>query len=397
MKESVKDSAEKGATGDKQTAGKKQRSLPERLEELVQAPSIKPLLAPASVVYGAGSYLRILSFSMGLSARKGASVPVVSIGNLTVGGTGKTPVVIDLADRLTSQGLSVAILSRGYGRRSKASCVVVSTGSGPVVTVDEAGDEPYMMARAVPNAIVVVGSRRSDLAKLAVEKYGAQLILLDDGFQHVQLRRDMDIVLFDYNDDPAAMALLPQGRLREPLAALGRASDIIITKIPETVEKERLNQLRLKLSSVAPQAVLHGARFSPSYLLSEVEGGSNVVKLSALAGKKIFALCGIARPESFFDSLTSLGATVVDSMVFSDHHWYTADDVAEIDRRFRESGSAFIVTSEKDRVRLPLPADLCALTFALMLEPVWLTAEGLVLSRPAMLDGISALTGGKDK
>jgi tetraacyldisaccharide 4'-kinase len=393
---------------EKKRNGKNSRSLPERLEELVHNPSVGPFLTPASFVYGAGSYLRLLSFSMGLATRIGAAVPVISIGNVTVGGTGKTPVVIDLADRLSAQGLKVAILSRGYGRRSKAKIVVVSAGAGPIVSVDEAGDEPYMMARAVPSAIVLVGSKRVDLARLAVEKYGAQIILLDDGFQHVQLKRDVDIVLFDYNDDPDLIALLPRGRLREPLTALGRASDIVVTKIPEFKAgscqsegdkalvsdaesnfnksvKMKIGRLRSRLSSLAPSAVLHFARFSPSYLLSEFDDSSNVVKLTAISGKKIFALCGIARPDGFFRSLTELGATIVDKMTFGDHHWYTVEDVAEIDRRFRDSRAAYIVTSEKDRVRLHLPVDLSALTFALMLETVWMDGSGAKVSNPVFV------------
>jgi tetraacyldisaccharide 4'-kinase len=398
----------------KKAESKKSRPLLQRLEDFVQTPYIGRLLAPAAFVYGAGSYLRILSFSMGFAARTGATVPVVSIGNVTVGGTGKSPVVIDLADRLSSQGLSVAILSRGYGRRSKAKTVVVSTGSGPQVSVEQSGDEPYMMARAVPAAIVIVGSKRSTSAKLAVEQYGAQIILLDDGFQHVQLRRDIDIVLFDYNDDLDSMTLLPRGRLREPLAALGRASAIVITKIPVTDSEDkgddngldksddkfgesvkvRLEHLRRRLSALAPSAVLYYARFLPSYLLSGVGDSSNVVKLTALSGKKIFALCGIARPDNFFASLTKLGAIVVDQMTFCDHHWYTAEDVDEIDRRFRESKAAYIVTSEKDRVRLPLPPDLSALTFALMLELVWLDNVGAKVSNPAFVGAMAALAEG---
>jgi tetraacyldisaccharide 4'-kinase len=389
-----------GLVDAKVEGGKKGRSLPERLEELARAPSMEPLLAPASFVYGAGSYLRILSFSVGLSARSGSSVPVISVGNLTVGGTGKTPVVIDLADRLSSHGLKVAILSRGYGRKSKDKILVVSAFAGPVVDVGDAGDEPFMMARAVPDAAVIVGSKRVDLAKLAVEKYGAEIILLDDGFQHVQLKRDLDLVLFDYNDDPDTMALLPRGRLREPLAALGRASHIVITKVPEIKEdgsesalaiKTRLGSLRDKLAALAPAAVLHAARFSPSYLLQETGTNSEVVKLSAIGGKKIFAMCGIARPEGFIDSLTRLGATVCAEMIFSDHHWYSSADVAEIEQRFRESQADYIVTSEKDRVRLKLPANLEALTYALMIEPVWLDGAGLAVARPQLMEQVMAL------
>jgi tetraacyldisaccharide 4'-kinase len=221
----------------------------------------------------------------------------------------------------------------------------------------------------------------------------------------VQLKRNMDIVLFDYNDDPDTMTLLPRGRLREPLSALGRASAIIVTKIPQSSlenhnegndkldrsVKMRLEHLRQKLSSLAPAAVLHYARFVPSYLLAEGDGNSNVVKLTALSGKKVFALCGIARPEGFFASLTGLGATVADQLTFCDHHWYTPEDVKEIDRRFRASGAAYIVTSEKDKVRLPLPADLSALTYALMLEPVWLDSSGTQVSNPSFIDSIAAL------
>jgi tetraacyldisaccharide 4'-kinase len=352
---------------------------------------------------------------MGVSARTRSAVPVVSVGNITVGGTGKTPVVIDLADRLSAQGLKVAILSRGYGRISKARAVIVSNGAGPLVKVEECGDEPYVMARAVPSATVIVGSKRVETAKLATEEYGAQIILLDDGFQHVQLKRDIDILLFDYNDDPDELALLPRGRLREPLAALGRATAIVITKIPHPLIRQkgessagqaeqfdqevmsRLQHLRALLSPHAPSATIHYVRFEPNYLLTQTKEASGVVSLTQLSGKRVMALCGIARPESFFASLADLDTTVVAQISFSDHHWFGAHDIEQISRRFTESGADYIVTTEKDLVRLHLPDHLGSVSFALMLEPVWLDALGKTMSMPPLVTRVQALAEATEK
>ncbi|MBS1995853.1 MAG: tetraacyldisaccharide 4'-kinase [Cyanobacteria bacterium SZAS LIN-2] len=381
----------------KSAAATRTRPLSERLEEVVKNPGINKFLGPLAFAYGAGSYLRILSYSKGLARRNKASVPVVSVGNVTVGGTGKTPVVIDLVDRVSSRGVKTAILSRGYGRKSQVRTLLVSDGEGPLVSVEESGDEPYLMARSVPAATVMVGAKRVETAGLVTRNHGAGMIFLDDGFQHVQLRRDLDIVLFDYNDDPDCITLLPQGRLREPLSALGRADIIVVTKIPVPVTaavKEKLKTLSARLRHVAPRAVLQYASFVPSYLLGHQDApDSRVAALADLAGKKILALCGIARPEGFFNSLSALGATVVDKMVYADHHWFDAGDLAAIEERFARSSAEYLVTTEKDMVRLHLTAALGAKTFALMQSPLWLNESGQVEEEPYILKVLEEMAG----
>jgi len=381
-----------------------------RLEALAKNRTVNKLLAPAAFVYGAGSYLRILSFSMGLSPRTKAAAPVVSVGNITVGGTGKTPIVIDLADRIAAKGLKPAILSRGYGRKSQAKTVLVSDGAGPVVSVEESGDEPYVMARSVPAATVMVGAKRIESARLVTKNHGADLIVLDDGFQHVQLRRDLDIVLYDYNDDPDTMTLLPQGRLREPMAALSRAHVIVITKIPVLISSlnkisllddavaTKLQSLSAKLSALAPQAVLQYAAFCPSYLLGQRKTGlsitsspGDVLALGQMAGKKIFALCGLARPEGFFQSLSLLGADIVDKIAYPDHHWFSVEDQMEIQRRFQACAAEYLITSEKDMVRLRLSSELDCRTYALMQTPFWLNAQGVEEDNPLIFNLIDDL------
>jgi len=374
----------------------------ERLERLVSNPRLSLLLSPLGLVYGLLGRLRVFFYRSGLLAGFKASVPVVSVGNVTVGGTGKSPVVIDLADRLSSHGVSVSILSRGYGRKSKDQGLVVSRGQGPVVGVEASGDEPFIIARAVPAATVIVGSKRALSARMATENHRAQIIILDDGFQHIQLKRDIDIVLFDYNDEPDKLRLLPQGRLRESLSALRRASIVIITKIPGSgshqglsdAVRQKLDYLRRYILSLAPGAVLSYVSFAPGYLMTAASNDKNggVFELNEIVGKKVFAVCGVARPEGFFASLHELGAIVVDTLKFSDHHWFDSQDLENIKMRFQKSGADYIVTTEKDLVRLSLPDSLGASTFALMIQPVWYDEQGAEISNPPFVESLLQLT-----
>ena len=188
--------------------------------ETPQEKFLAKLLLPASAGFGLGLYARMMAYNWKLLKQTKVSVPVISIGNITCGGTGKTPVTIDLTQRLTEMGYKVGVLSRGYKRLSKERILVVSNGNGDIRSCAESGDEPYLIAQSVPEAVVIVGSKRIDTAPLAVHRYGCDILLLDDGFQHFPLARNSDIVLLDYNDELTKDHLLPAGRLREPLSAL---------------------------------------------------------------------------------------------------------------------------------------------------------------------------------
>lgn len=385
-------------------------------------------MLPASYCYGLGAYARLVAYATGLASRRQAPAPVISVGNLTVGGTGKTPFTIELAERLSSAGLKVGVLSRGYGRKIKdnsknkhdgsnkhdgnnkhdsnnktdransnrsltrggASPVVVADGTGAIlVDVTESGDEPYLIAQAVPDAVVIVGASRLESARKAVVDYGAQVLLLDDGFQHIKLRRDIDIVLWDYNDAPDQALLLPAGRLREPLSSLNRATDIIVTKIPEPYDDRKLANLVAQLANLAPHANIASCRFKPAYLSDFAFEGrpSQPIKLSELVGKKIYALSSIARPESFIRVLKDLGVSPVAQKHFPDHHWFSPQDLAEVEKEFLGSGAELLITTEKDMVRLKgsLSQPVAERTWSLVLAAQWLSPMPEIVDRLARI------------
>lgn len=327
-------------------------------------------LAPLSIFYFIGSYLRLRSFETGLLRSHRLPVPVISVGNLTVGGTGKTPVTIDLAKRLIRDGYRPAILSRGYNRRSSKPQVVVSDGKAILSEPADCGDEPYMMARAVPKAVVIVGSDRLKSGNLAVSEYGCDVILLDDGFQHLRVKRQLDIVLYDYNDDPNTIKLLPAGRLREPFAALARAHFVVITKVPLNPSPQRMLDITGMIKQYAPQAVVTMCQFEPDGV-QRVYARQDVAITMKLNGAKVFAFCGIARPEIFFDQLKTLGAHPADTTSFPDHHWFSDEDLALLKQRFIDSGAELMVTTEKDAVRLPEDFINSLPVAQMRLETVW--------------------------
>jgi len=295
-------------------------------------------LLPASVLYGIGSYIRTAGYSIGAFRRTKLPATVISVGNMSTGGTGKTPVTIDLARRLVAAGHKVAVLSRGYKRQSAAPHVVVSDGKQVLVACREAGDEPFLIAQSVPEAVVIVGADRSSSGQLAIDQFGAQVILLDDGFQHIKLKRDRDIVLIDYLDDLEHATLLPAGRLREPLSALGRASSIVISKVPVGCDAEQMSRISKTIRRYNKTADISFCQFKP-------DSAHN------LRGHRVFAFCGIAKPKPFFDSLDQLGANVIKQQAFADHYWYTPQDLAQIEALARKLKADLLVTTEKDLVR----------------------------------------------
>ncbi len=282
-------------------------------------------------------------------ARSARKVParVISVGNLTVGGAGKTPVAIHLARRLLESGQRPAVLSRGYGRQQSERSAVVSDGGRVLCGVEQSGDEPQLIARACPGVPVLVGADRARLAIEAVEKFGAKTLVLDDGFQHRRLARDLDIVVLDAANPFGNGSLLPRGPLRESPQALGRASLAWISKVDQApaAEVEALAAQVQRLTGRPP--------IRSSYRIRDVadERGESLGP-GALAGKKVLLLAGLARPYSFRATLQQAGAQVVGAAIYPDHHAFSASELADARRRAQQAGAEALAVTEKDWVRI---------------------------------------------
>lgn len=298
------------------------------------------LLSPltgASWAYGAGVWMRSALYARGvLEPERVEGLRVISVGNLHVGGTGKTPAVVYLAQQLLVAGRRVGILSRGYGRSSTAPCIF--QGRGVLPPADEAGDEPLLIARRCPEAVVLVGANRRALARHAREELGLDTVLLDDGFQHRQLARDEDVVVIDGGAGLGNGQLLPRGPLRERPSALARAT---------------LFWVRAPAGAAAPLPPLPGPVVSTRYTpVAWVDPGGALLPPDALRGHPVLALAGLARPAGFLATLRALGTEVRDTALFADHHRFSAQELEEVRVRATRLG-ARIVTTEKDAVRLP--------------------------------------------
>lgn len=322
-----------------------------------RAPVTSAALVPLSWAYGAGEALHRALYRAGLRHAARASAPVISVGNLVVGGAGKTPVTLELARRFTAAGHRVGILSRGYGRDNSHERLVVSEGHGPCVDAAAGGDEPVWLARKAPSAIVVVARERAAAAVEAV-RLGADLLLLDDGFSHHALARDADVLVVDDAWRFGNGRLLPAGPLREPLGSISRASLAWLTRThADAPVPEGLAHLPLVRSTYAPSGLV-------DLSLAPRE------PLSSLAGRRVLAVCGIARPRAFEASLASLGAQVASLRAFADHHRFLADEVAALLREADALHCEWIVTTEKDAMRLPADPSNRFRALAMALEVV---------------------------
>ncbi|HMM34204.1 MAG TPA: tetraacyldisaccharide 4'-kinase [Thermoanaerobaculia bacterium] len=304
-----------------------------------------PLLLPLSGLYGAGVALRLALYRRGLLAVRAAARPVVSVGNVAAGGTGKTPFVRWLAGELLRRGRHPSILTRGYGRGSRGT-VVVSDGRGAFATVADSGDEPALLARALPSVPIVADARRRDAAARA-ETLGTpvDLHLLDDGFSHVALARDVDVVLLDATAPDAGGALLPAGRLREPLSSLARADLLVVTKTEQSDPGPALEIAR----RFAPGVPVYRAR---TEVLGVTGRDGLPVEPGDLPPGTAVAVAGIARPEAFGATLASIGIEPVELLSFRDHEPYGPASLGRIERALEESGATAVVTTEKDAVKL---------------------------------------------
>lgn len=326
-------------------------NLPERLLWL--------LLWPLGYFYGVVGRLRVWAYGCGLFKVYRAGLPVVSVGNLAVGGTGKTPTVDVVVRLLLRQGVKVAVVSRGYGSTVRRGVAVVSDGSGaaPALAPRDCGDEPFLLARRNPAAVVLVAPRRREGVALAVARFGAEVIVLDDGFQHLAVARDLDIVLLDAAHPFGNSALLPAGLLREFPTALQRGQLFILTRsVPADT-----------ISYPLPGPLLH-SRHVLSQDFSDLDG--RLVAAADLVGRRGVAFAGIAAPEYFFAGLRDLGFDLTATLSFPDHAAYDGAALAEIARA--AAGADFLVTTEKDGVKLratELPLPCYQAPLELLLEP----------------------------
>jgi len=295
------------------------------------------LLVPFSWLFGLLACLRRYLYRLGVLATYRASVPVISVGNLAVGGTGKTPMVDYVVKMLLARNRRVAVVSRGYGGGGFGPVGVVCAGEGPLLAPAICGDEPFLLARRNPTAIIIVAPRRADGIRMAVERFGADVIVLDDGFQHLAVARDLDIVLLDARHPFGNGQLLPAGILRESASALRRAGLVILTRSDGSEEvgmtlEVPLLRCRHRLADEA--VALDGAR----------------IPLSNLTEKRLVAFAGIADPDGFFAELDASCLHPGRRLPLPDHVAY---DRQALDLIHAAADSAdFLVTTEKDGVKL---------------------------------------------
>lgn len=269
-----------------------------------------------------------------------ADLPVISVGNLTVGGTGKTTIVAWLVRRLQERGRHPAVVSRGYLGRAGRGPLLVSGGDGPRVEARVSGDEPYLLARSLPGVVVVAGSDRLAGCRAAREA-GADVVVLDDGFQHLRLGRDLDLVLLDAHSPFGNYRLLPAGSLREPASGLSRADLVLITRSRSEESFEVLERVVRRYHRQIP--ILRSAHRCSGF----VDPEGNAVERPS----RVVAFCGIGNPENFLTDLEAQGVQVAAFRPFRDHHPFTAEDWEAL-VELASAHDATLLTTEKDLVRL---------------------------------------------
>ncbi|MDT8395616.1 MAG: tetraacyldisaccharide 4'-kinase [bacterium] len=301
-----------------------------------------PLLIPISLLYGVLASIHRALYGAGILRRRKLPRPVVSVGNLTVGGGGKTPLVMWLAHALRERGVRTAILSRGYGRRGANPRLVNSREPWEL-----AGDEPFLMASRLVDIPVAVATDRYEAGREVLRHHDVDLFILDDGFQHRRLERDLDIVVVDHAGRFGNGRLLPAGTLREPPSRLALADIVVVTRAPG---RDEVLEGVLRNLTTAP---ITWTDYGSGRLLPLPGNGDRHEEQESPG--PFLAFCGIANPGGFKRTLERGGFDLLDTMVFPDHHPYSGGDIHRIVERSRSLGAKALVTTEKDAVRLPAP------------------------------------------
>lgn len=294
------------------------------------------ILPPLSALYSAVTRTRVSLYQRGTFRTTKLDRPVISVGNMTVGGTGKTPLVEWVAKTLAGAGKKVCILTRGYGRQNPERQVIVSDGQAILATPAEAGDEPYLLASNLLGlAAVICNADRISAARDAIEVFGAECFVLDDGFQHLRLARDLNIVTVDATDPWGGGQLLPYGRLREPLSGLRRADCVVLTRCDQAPDVDPLlNEIRSFIG------------FNPVFQ------STMKPRRPPLPDGPVAAFCAVGNPNSFFEQLRNSGYELVVEKAFRDHHAYTQKDIDNLTDAATRAGAQSLITTAKDAVKL---------------------------------------------
>jgi len=307
-------------------------------------------LWPLAKLYELAVRLRVAAYETDYLRQRRLDATVISVGNLTLGGAGKTPMADYIARYLKSEGHSVAILTRGYARESSGMRVLndPSTDTIAAGSYREFGDEPLMLARALPDVPIIVNKHRFEAGRWAEQRLGSEVLVLDDAYQHLALARDLNILLIDATDPLGGFEMPPFGRLREPLYGIKRADVIIVTRADRPFDQGQ-TQAIFKYYCGDKVPVLYF--YSTIARLRHIETGE-VYDARSFAGWKVAVACGIGNPQAFAEDILQIGINIVSESFFGDHHAFKQEDLDRITRAARDAGADAIVTTEKDAVRL---------------------------------------------
>ena len=306
---------------------------------------MNPLLLPLSAAFRLGVALRQAAYKHGRVKIRHLARPVVSVGNITVGGTGKTPLVAYVAHILLRRGWKPSILTRGYGRRNKAEMIVLAPGKGRDGDVQEIGDEQALLAQTLPEVPIVICADRFRGGKAAEERFQVDAHILDDGFQHLPLARTVDVLALDATQSLSDWNLLPAGRQREPLSALRRAQIVVLTRT-DSANSQTLQALVFK---VHPAAQIFRSRTSLLGWREALNG--EAISIDDIRTQKVAAFCAIGNPRAFFTDLRRWGFRLAAEDVFPDHHVYTGEEIQRLVAGARKNGAAALLTTQKDAVK----------------------------------------------
>lgn len=309
-----------------------------------------------SLIYGLLVNIKLAGYKYGIFQKQKLDCFVISLGNVTVGGTGKTPTAQRLARDIRDMGYRVVILNRGYRAKWHGEVGIVSDGKRLHMDAAEAGDEAYMLAKHLPEVPVLIGAERAKTGRYAMEHFGAEVAILDDGYQHWQLERDLDILLVDAVNVFGNGYILPRGTLREPISHISRADICLMTKVDQAAAGS-CDYIRETVHRYNPEAHIVESIHQPRCFIPLTEWYVNIasqgIDIAQMRGKRIMAVSAIGNPASFEQTLSDLGAVIIESLRYPDHHDYAMSEMTDIFQQAENAGAEAIVITEKDAVKIP--------------------------------------------